>query len=62
MDNTVDNGAENRTFDVVHQMIRIGNHPDHKAIRERTESRFAALKASGKLTEDRETQDRYVRS
>ena len=58
----MENTPENRTFGVVHWMIQLGNHPDHRAIRERTEQRFAALKASGNLTEDRETKDRYVNS
>lgn len=54
--------AEQRTFDRVHTMIRIGQHPDHRAIRERTEARLAALKASGNLTEDARTKNAYVNS
>jgi hypothetical protein len=54
--------AEQRTFDRVHLMVKIGQHPDHRAIRERTESRLAALKASGNLTEDEHTKHCYVNS
>lgn len=56
----MENTPENRTFDRIRMMIEIGKHPDHVRIRERTEARFAALKASGNLTEDRETKDHYV--
>jgi hypothetical protein len=56
----MENTPENRTFGRIRMMIEIGKHPDHRAIRERTEARFAALKASGNLIEDRETKERYV--
>jgi len=46
--------AEQRpVFDIVRHMVRIGQHPEHKALRERTEARLAALKQSGKLYEER---------
>ena len=41
------------TFGIVRQMKLVGEHPDHIAIRQRTEARLQALKASGRLTEDK---------
>jgi hypothetical protein len=34
-------------------MVRIGEHPDHKAVRERTDARIEDLKKSHRLYEDR---------
>jgi hypothetical protein len=43
--------ATRNVFDIVRHMVRIGEHPEHKALRERNEARLAELKRSKSLYE-----------